>query len=126
MTDNLIVAGNIITDEELILYILGGLGSKYNPVVINLQLEPPYQHLKKFTGEDRTKEEVQEEEPEAEQAILEVIIQNQLANFVTSMATQLTCVFADLTKILPQENSPESSNNHAAYLVEQGNRNEHA
>lgn len=30
------VAGQAISDEDLILYILGGLGSEYDPVVINL------------------------------------------------------------------------------------------
>lgn len=34
--DSLIAAGHPITDEELALYILGGLGSEYEYVVVNL------------------------------------------------------------------------------------------
>lgn len=36
IADNLTAAGHVISDEDLILYILRGLGSKYDPVVVNL------------------------------------------------------------------------------------------
>lgn len=36
VADNLNAAGQIISDEDLILYILGGLGSEYDLVVVNL------------------------------------------------------------------------------------------
>lgn len=35
-TDSLIAARNLVTDEELGLYILGGLNSDYDPVVVNI------------------------------------------------------------------------------------------
>ena len=34
--DTLAYTGQLITDDELLLYILGGLGSEYDPVVVNL------------------------------------------------------------------------------------------
>ena len=36
LADSLTVVGQIITDEELILYILGGLRSQFEVVVVNL------------------------------------------------------------------------------------------
>lgn len=35
LADNLVAAGNIVTDEDLTLYILNGLGQEYDPVVVN-------------------------------------------------------------------------------------------
>ena len=34
--DNLTASGNPITEEDLVLYILAGLGSEYDPVVVNI------------------------------------------------------------------------------------------
>lgn len=34
--DNLIASANPITEEDLVLYILAGLGSEYDPVVVNI------------------------------------------------------------------------------------------
>lgn len=36
IVDNLITAGILITNEELTLYLLGGLGSEYDLVVVNV------------------------------------------------------------------------------------------
>lgn len=36
IADSLTAAGNFITDEELVRYILGGLGSDYDSVVVNI------------------------------------------------------------------------------------------
>ena len=36
VVESLLAAGQTITDEELILYILGGLGQEYESVVVNL------------------------------------------------------------------------------------------
>lgn len=36
VADNLIALGSLITDKELTLYLMGGLGPKYDPVVVNL------------------------------------------------------------------------------------------
>ena len=38
IADSLSSVGNAISDEELILYVLGGIGSKYESVVVNLTL----------------------------------------------------------------------------------------
>ncbi|PON53451.1 hypothetical protein PanWU01x14_201710 [Parasponia andersonii] len=36
IAENLAAAGQVLTDEDLLLFILGSLGSKYDPVIINL------------------------------------------------------------------------------------------
>ena len=36
IADTLSAAGQVIIDEELVMYILGGLNSEYDPAVINL------------------------------------------------------------------------------------------
>ncbi|PON78831.1 hypothetical protein PanWU01x14_017300 [Parasponia andersonii] len=36
VADNLLAAGQVVSDDELILYVLGGLGPEYESVVINL------------------------------------------------------------------------------------------
>ena len=36
IADTLTFTGQSISDDELLLYILGGLGSEYDPVVVNL------------------------------------------------------------------------------------------
>ena len=36
IADTLASTGQIISDDELLLYVLGGLRSEYDPVVINL------------------------------------------------------------------------------------------
>ena len=36
IAENLSTAGQLVSDEELILYILGGVGQEYDPVVISL------------------------------------------------------------------------------------------
>ena len=38
IADTLASTGQSISDDELLLYVLGGLGSKYDPVVVNLTL----------------------------------------------------------------------------------------
>ena len=38
IADNLGSVGSVITDDELILYILGGLGKEYESVVVNLTI----------------------------------------------------------------------------------------
>ena len=38
IADTLAFTGQSISDDELLLYVLGGLGSKYDPVVVNLTL----------------------------------------------------------------------------------------
>ena len=36
IADTLASTGQLISDDELLLYVLGGLGSEYDPVVVNL------------------------------------------------------------------------------------------
>ena len=36
IAESLLAAGQLITDEELVLYVLGGLGQEFESVVVNL------------------------------------------------------------------------------------------
>lgn len=48
IVNNLIAAGTFITDEEICLYLLGGLGSEYDPVVINITAKETMPSLEKI------------------------------------------------------------------------------
>ncbi|KAK0596009.1 hypothetical protein LWI29_011976 [Acer saccharum] len=36
IADNLSIAGNPVTEENLVLYLLAGMGSDYDPVMVNV------------------------------------------------------------------------------------------
>ena len=48
IADSLIVAGQVVSDQDLVGYILGGVGQEYDPVVVTITAKEDALHFRRL------------------------------------------------------------------------------
>uniref|UniRef100_A0A803QE07 Reverse transcriptase Ty1/copia-type domain-containing protein n=1 Tax=Cannabis sativa TaxID=3483 RepID=A0A803QE07_CANSA len=91
-----------INDDDLILYILGGLGAEYEAVVINLTSRTEPLTLQEVQGSPSNRDlEAQIEETDLTTAIEVDVATGRYVNFVAVLVAQLSSVITGLTSLIP-------------------------